>query len=778
MDDNKDPQIYVNNLPADQAPLPQEPTPQPESQPQPVVTPQPEPTPVQQPPMPEPVVQPTPPPAPMPEPAPVPVAQPTPQPVQPTQPPKPQLTEEQKKELKAKKKKLKKKKAIMAGGITAGIVFVVMIVMIFLLLTQGGGSNNPLLQMFGISEENFFPFLIALTNIIFGLAIFIAFLVGVIGLFKTSMSKKEDKSGKKKGVVMAALGGGIFLILAFAWGFTYMYLSSQQVETQNSQNTTLIQTIPEEVTGLTAPAVIEFDASGIPFNPYKHRIISYQWDFGDGASATGETVSHKYTEKGLDGGRYTVTLDITYEDLNTGEEDSEILTMDVVFSNEQVSAIFTATPEAGALPLKVEFDASESLDPDGEIVAYEWDLDGDGKFDDAEGVTASYTYEKIGTYEASLRVTDNNGEYSISTVEIGAGTDVPIAVITEPADEYVVNTEYSFSASQSDSPNGDIASYEWDFGDESSKAKTRTAKHTYDQIGTYTIILEVTDEEGEKGETELEVTVRTASEKPLAVIETTPDFDEDEGGVIGSVPFAVVFDAGSSLDADENIIEYGWDFDGDGVADDTGETAAYTYQEEGKYKAMLTVLDADGNKSTETIMVIVEAQGLTATLSASPVAGEVPMTVEFDASGSSYPDGEIVAYEWDFGDGVTDYLGGAEIEYEYDDIGTFTATVTVVASDGAEDSSSLNITVRPVELTACFEANVEQGPAPLIVTFNPTCSRGSAQNYFWDFGDGAKSFDRRPTHTFDEAGEYTVQLEVEDVTGVSDSYEGEITVTE
>ncbi len=704
-------------------------------------------------------------------------AQPAPAAKEAPKTPQEQLTPEQKKELKAKKKKAKKKKAITAGLVTGGVVFVLIIVMVFLLLTQGGGSDNPLLKMFGISEENFYPFLITLTNTMFGMTIFIAFIVGIIGLFKVSMTKKDDKAGRKKGIAMAVIGGSLFVVLAFAWTFTYMYLSSQQVETQTAQDTSIIKTDPEDLSGLTAPAKISFDASQIPFNPYEYNIISYEWDCGDGSTATGETVSHVFQEKGPDAGRYEVVLTVTYEDIETGEEATEEIIIDVVFSNEQVAAIFTADPEQGEIPLTVEFDASESSDPDGEIVSYEWDLDGDGKFDDAEGVTAEYTYDQAGTYEVSLRVTDNNGEYNVATTEIVAGGADVTAVISSEDEEYYAGVSYSFSAADSTSINGDIEKYTWDFGDGSKDETTRTAKHTYEEAGSYLITLEVEDETGETGTTKVEIEVLGPSEEPVAVIVTDPEADETTGVVEGEVPLEVIFDASNSTDADDNIVDYEWDFDGDGEVDDTGDKVTYTYQDTGAYIASVTVIDADGNEDTETVAIDVESQSLDAAITVSPSSGEVPLEVEFSAAGSTYPGGEIVAYTWDFGDGSDEYVGAAEVTYEYETVGTFTATVTVLADDNSEDSESVTITVRPVSLSACFEASIEQGEAPLVVTFDPLCSEGSVQNYIWDFGDGDKDYDRKPTHTFEEVGIYTVELEVEDAGGVKDTYELEITVT-
>ena len=114
--------------------------------------------------------------------------------------------------------------------------------------------------------------------------------------------------------------------------------------------------------------------------------------------------------------------------------------------------------------------------------------------------------------------------------------------------------------------------------------------------------------------------------------------------------------------------------------------------------------------------------------------------------------------------------------YEYETVGTFAVLVTVLADDGSEDTETLSITVRPVSLSACFEISLDEGEAPLVVAFDPTCTEGSAQSYVWNFDDGDKSYDRKPTHTFEEVGVYTVELEVEDSSGVKDSYELKITV--
>ena len=82
----------------------------------------------------------------------------------------------------------------------------------------------------------------------------------------------------------------------------------------------------------------------------------------------------------------------------------------------------------------MQFDGSGSSDPDpGDVLAYSWDLDGNGTFGDSTAVAPSRTYTSAGTYKPKLRVTDPHGATAVATVTITAGNTRPNATIITPS---------------------------------------------------------------------------------------------------------------------------------------------------------------------------------------------------------------------------------------------------------------------------------------------------------------------------------------------------------
>jgi|GEM_PF-1686526 len=160
-------------------------------------------------------------------------------------------------------------------------------------------------------------------------------------------------------------------------------------------------------------------------------------------------------------------------------------------TNTPPVASFTATPDNGLAPLLVAFDGSASNDPDGTITTYEWDF-GDGST--ATGVTASHSYPYVGTYTATLTVTDDKNATGTTSLPIIVTTKPPLAsfTATPTSGDAPLTVYFDGSASSDPDAGGGIISYDWDFGDGNSGSGAMIS-HTYQLAGTYTATLTVTD---------------------------------------------------------------------------------------------------------------------------------------------------------------------------------------------------------------------------------------------------------------------------------------------
>ena len=171
--------------------------------------------------------------------------------------------------------------------------------------------------------------------------------------------------------------------------------------------------------------------------------------------------------------------------------------------NRPPTASFTATPASGPPPLAVTFDASASRDGDGSISTYAWDF---GNGATGAGRTVEHTYEDSGAFEVSLTVTDDDSAQASATNEVVVNVPPSARILADPVDG-VAPVTVSFDASESSDSDGDIASYEWEVGD---NAPTSGAmlEYTFEEPGVHAVRLTVTDDLGGAGEVVFEVNAR------------------------------------------------------------------------------------------------------------------------------------------------------------------------------------------------------------------------------------------------------------------------------
>lgn len=484
-------------------------------------------------------------------------------------------------------------------------------------------------------------------------------------------------------------------------------------------------------------SVITFDASNSKNTDGTGRLLTYSWDFDDSGFSTQKTVTHTYKE--IKSGSYKVTLKVADKDDQT-KSDQETASVKVVSLEPELSGL-SAVPQANGTqtglvtPIKVKLEAQGATDGDGVIVQYRWYYYDKSNSSDQLGVQiteSKQAYLTIGTrgkkdsestYKFVVEMTDNENN-TISSADLLNNDEIPSVKVTNGANEQPtarfkvdrtnisVGESVTFSSEAQD-PDGEIISYIWDTeGDGFANNKTTdkaTYTHTYKKQAKDGLLVRlkvIDDKYGEATSEPITIYVQSNGEPPKAAF----TFDVTEGTI-------VKFGNNSAASAKLDIKEYRWDFDvasndpkadsdGDGVkdndADATSKNPSWEFPDYGLYQVKLTVIDDDGNEDTVTNYVNIQQPTNTDLPKAAfKVTRTGNKTVTFENNSTNPSGPNIVEYIWDFdinskepnadsdGDGAKDNDHDSKDKnpgFEYPNIGTYQAKLTVIDSAGAEDT--------------------------------------------------------------------------------------------
>jgi PKD repeat protein len=147
----------------------------------------------------------------------------------------------------------------------------------------------------------------------------------------------------------------------------------------------------------------------------------------------------------------------------------------------------------------IDLDASGSIDPDGNIVSYEWDIDNNGIYDYiSTSPTQSHTYVQNATYIIKLRVTDDLGASAVATTMALVADTGPTADFTAypTYGSAPLTVNFNNNSTGYDQP----LFYEWDFdindGNSNPDSYDKDPTYVYNNTGSYTVTLKVTDSDG------------------------------------------------------------------------------------------------------------------------------------------------------------------------------------------------------------------------------------------------------------------------------------------
>jgi PKD repeat protein len=424
------------------------------------------------------------------------------------------------------------------------------------------------------------------------------------------------------------------------------------------------------------PPVYEWDL-GPPVFDFREQVptaitswLDYYWDLGvdanrltssspDTVEIAGFTVAPTAGEAAVVMGNEGRTLidgflwDDQYQDADgDGLQDATELVMNQILLILCVPLPdFSASVTSGNAPLAVDF----TDETNAAVESWYWDF-GDGGTSTEQD--PSHTYLAEGLYTVSLTAANANGWDMARKVDyIAVGPPEPTVAAfsaTPTSGNAPLNVTFT-----DESTGALLSAWAWDFGD-SGTSTAQNPTHQYAAAGTYTVSLTVTGLAGPDTETKVDY-IGVGAPPP-----TVADFSATPTG--GNVPLNVSFtdeSTGTLLSA------WAWDF-GDGGTS-TQQSPAHQYTTAGTYTVSLTVTGFAGpDTETKTDYITVEtAAG--ANFSATPIEGVAPLEVAF----TDLTTGDVVAWDWDFGDGGTSTV--QDPSHEYTEPGRY--TVSLVASD-------------------------------------------------------------------------------------------------
>ena len=475
-------------------------------------------------------------------------------------------------------------------------------------------------------------------------------------------------------------------------------------------------------------------------------ILSYLWDFGDGATGDGQIVDYAWTAPGI----YRVSLTVT-DDSGTGSA-VQRTAMDILVDGAPVAE---AGPDQFVTASDVRFDGTGSRDVEGGISAYLWEF-GDGTT--GTGPTPIHTYARPGTYQVSLAVFDESGSHlntdkDTLTVTINASpiADAGPPQIVAPMEEFVLSGRSSID------PDGSIADYLWTLPDGSTKPGQRIAT-TLDTPGLYRIGLRVSDDfvggaASDQSEVLITVNAQPVAEAGADILVAPGDF--------------VSLDADQSYDPDGKIVSYLWEFD-DLETTSSGKNVVRTYDRGGVWTAQLVVTDDSGVANATAIDDVTIRVNSAPVAEAGPAIDSEALQITLDGSGSTDADGDNLIYRWDLGDG-SPVVFGQSVTHVYPRSGIYPVTLRVDDATGLSNATAIDATVvtiktRPVAL-AGLNRDVCSGQPILFDASASVDPDGGLLLYSWDFGDGDGSDLVNPTKVYEQPGAYPVTLTVRNGTG-------------
>ncbi|NOZ46637.1 MAG: PKD domain-containing protein [Chlorobi bacterium] len=568
-------------------------------------------------------------------------------------------------------------------------------------------------------------------------------------------------------------------LLQFEWDFgdgttstetdpTHTYTGANLYDVQlivvdeNDCSDTLLKNDYIEIAEIVAGFELATDticpAVNIPITNTSTGASSFVWNFGDGTVLLDETPEHEYS----DSGKYVITLDVY-----SGAECHSSFT-DTIYV-EYVVADFEFTPNYSCkVPFTVNY-TNQSIN----AVSYVWHF-GNGNISSEENpeniidMSPELELYNRAYYTDTLYATTNSGCTSRFIAQDKIEVILPQAKFVPNNDDCCFPDSLNGCSplivtfkdtSEFDSPNENIASFHWDFGD-GDTADQSTVTHSFTQPGEFTIKYVITTE---TGCTDTATAIAKVGSSPVANFTMT-------GPAQTCASNSVQFNDLSTVVGGE-VNGWQWYFS-DGLTS-TEPNPQHAFLDTG-YMSVKLVAVYNGCESPEfNVDSIVKILGPVSTFSET-VDCESPTDFTFDGNIQG-----AEKYYWNFGDNSPIDSIHEDPNHIYAITNDYTVSLQAINNTtGCDYYMEKSIGVRDIK--ASFVQDAQIGCAGLNVAFDANESsdfftydiQGIAGSFFWDFGDGTQNLFTKDTivsHSFNKRGKYIVSLIVKDVNGCYDT---------
>ncbi len=450
-------------------------------------------------------------------------------------------------------------------------------------------------------------------------------------------------------------------------------------------------------------------------------IQSFFWTFGDGSTSNLFSPSHIYTNPG----NYVVTLSVVSSDGCTGQFSKQITIWPTPVSNFNS---FNVCQD------DTSYFVNTSSQFSGYTNNYTWFF-GDGQT--SNNFSPTHLYQNTGVYNVLL-ITEINGSNCRDTIEKTI-TVQPRPIVNFLADDIClgeISNFYNFSQVPSWSQTN---SYLWNFGSQGWQSTSQNSTFIYTSPGQYNVSLSVTSTDG----------ILTCSSEQFEVVNVfpVPQVSFDNNDTFCDSELVQFFN--DSYITSGLIINYIWNFGDNTFSNQVNPT--HTYAGPGTYQVNLLAISNNGCQS-ESSSIIQVFQNPISNIENPNLSGCEDFTAYFTDNSV----GNISFWNWNFGDGYTS--NSENPIHIYTNPGQYTVTLNVATNNGcsSENRDSILVTVYPSPISFFSIENTQ------LDEYNNTIncinlSQGS-NFYLWSFGDGQTSNLFDPEHTYQDFGQYTINL--------------------